>query len=94
MVLAIRPFRRPVATISANVGYTSVGKIRGNGVRCMDNRSRGIRLLGAGALFTLAGLNFWRKGAFDSTFMAVIAGIVLLGGVVCLAMGGYYVSQD
>jgi hypothetical protein len=60
----------------------------------MDNRSKGIRLLVAGAVFVLAGLNFWRKGAFDTPMMAVIAGAMLLGGAACLGVGGYLVSQD
>ncbi len=60
----------------------------------MDDRSRGIRLLVAGSVFLLAGLNFWRKGAFDATFSAIIAGALLLAGGICLAVGGYLLSQD
>jgi len=60
----------------------------------MDNRSKGIRLLIAGTVFVLAGLNFWRKDGFGHPIMAVITGAMLLGGAACLGVGGYLISQD
>ena len=60
----------------------------------MDDRTKGIRLLIAGAVFTLAGLNFWRKGAFDLWWLGGIAAVMLIGGVACLGIGGYLLAQD
>lgn len=60
----------------------------------MDNRSKGIRLLIAGGIFALAGLNFWRKGGFDLWYSGALTGVLVLGGLVCLGIGGYLLSQD
>ncbi len=59
----------------------------------MDNRSKGIRLLIAGGLFTLAGLNTWRLSGGE-TIITVLAGLFLVGGIGSLAAGGYFMTQD
>jgi len=59
----------------------------------MDFRNKGTQLLIAGGLFTLAGLNTWRLSGGE-TGITIFAGILVLGGVICLATGGYFLSQD
>ena len=59
----------------------------------MDNRTKGIRLLIAGGLFALAGLNTWRLSGGE-TMINVLAGSFLLGGIGSLAAGGYFMAQD
>jgi hypothetical protein len=60
----------------------------------MDDRTKAIRLLIAGGIFLAAGLNFWRKGAFDVWFTGLLTGALILGGVACLGVGGYLIAQD
>jgi hypothetical protein len=58
----------------------------------MDDRTKGIRLLIAGGLFTLAGANALWRGS-QEVIIAIPAGLVLLGGLACLGYGGYLLSQ-
>jgi hypothetical protein len=60
----------------------------------MDDRAKAIRLLIAGGIFLLAGLNMWRKDWFVHPVTGTIAGVILLGGVGCLVAGGLLMSKD